>query len=111
MARGGCGCSECTAPNEYKDFRQSKGDGPEEMPHRKKRNLKAKGKVYDHKHIYENDGWEKRYRYSWVKDKGMVLDKTKWCLVRPWVCLICGKTDRIDREYPQGGRSRWFYYA
>lgn len=39
----GCGCSWCDN-REYKAFCQSKGDGPEEMPHRPSKKYKKKHK-------------------------------------------------------------------
>lgn len=110
MSRKGCGCSECTAPNKYKDFRQSKGDGPEEMPHRKKKNLKAKGKVYDHRHIIETDGWEKQYHSMWNRERGCyVRNPDRWYFIRKWICLECGEVKKTEYEWKRDPVTGHYY--
>ena len=104
MSKKNCSCYDCTWRRERQEFLHTH-DGPEEMPHRKKKSIKGRRKVYDHKHLYENNGWEKHYR--WIYEAGrLAQDKTRWCMMRPWICLFCGKTEKVEREYPPG--SRWY---
>lgn len=66
-------CSCCDdLRNNRRDFRQSKGDGPEEMPHRKKGRGKKFCKKNKGDHVY--DEWTEwstyatwRYRYRMCK--------------------------------------------
>lgn len=114
----GCNCCDYAAHIlERKDFRQSKGDGPEEMPHRKKRGKNKGAPKGDHKHLWETNGWERKfkthYKFNpegdiWGNKWKMITDYSKWYFVRHYECLICGKPGKRQEDFPKGWSHFWY---